>query len=130
MFDIIDTSNDSNISKKEYDEAVIILQKMNLQDVTFEDVDIDNSGNVTLDEFIDCMMGKIEELEISAHGMEFIEDEDNMISKKPVADDTVQNENAHDEFRDIHNKDYIADRIGHKLNLHGDGDQDGEDEDG
>lgn len=56
---------------------------MKLQDVTFADVDTDQSGSVTMDEFINCMMGKINELEITAHGMQFIEDEDNMDSVKP-----------------------------------------------
>jgi len=61
---------------------------MNLQDVTFEDIDKDQSGSVSMDEFLDVIMGKINELEIQAHGTAFIEEEDNMTTVKPAKNDT------------------------------------------
>lgn len=76
---------------------------MNLQDVTFEDIDRDKSGSVSMDEFLDVIMGKINELEIQAHGSEFLDEEDNMASVKPAKGDTSivkPNHNTDDEDED------------------------------
>jgi len=96
VFNAIDSSNDNKIDKDEFEGAKEVLAKVELDNLTFAEIDIDNSGHITIDEFMNIIMTLIEKMEIDKNGSEFLEAENQIERARPdTPDDTpINNRNS------------------------------------
>lgn len=93
VFDAIDSSNDNKIDKDEFEGAKEVLAKVELDNLTFAEIDTDNSGHITIDEFMNIIMKLIEKMEIDKNGSEFLEAENQIERTRPdTPDDTPNND--------------------------------------
>lgn len=104
VFDVIDSSDDNKIDKNEFEGAKEVLKKIELENLTFEEIDSDNSGSITIDEFMNIILKIIEKMEIEKNGPEFLEEENKIERARPETPEDPklknrirQNNNSDDE---------------------------------
>lgn len=66
LFTILDDSDDKLICRDEFGKASIVLDKLGLSGLKFEDMDLDGSGQITLQEMMQVVIKNIETLEINS----------------------------------------------------------------
>jgi len=77
LYSIIDDNNDKFINRDEFGKASNILEKIGLIDLKFEDMDLDKSNQITIQEMMKFVIKNIETLEINSGDLNPEEDEYN-----------------------------------------------------
>jgi len=71
LFTIVDSSDDKAISRDEFAKSSFVLDRLGLAGLKFEDMDIDGSGEITLDEMMKVVIQNIDKLEIESGDFKF-----------------------------------------------------------
>jgi len=91
LFSILDESGDKLISRDEFAKTSFVLEKLGLTGLKFEDIDIDGSGEITLEEMMRVVIKNIEVLEIESGDL--TSDEDDLpVDKNPNLENIASNE--------------------------------------
>jgi len=106
LFTVMDGSNDKLISRDEFAKSSFVLDKLGLAGLKFEDMDLDGSGEITLQEMMHVVIKNIETLELNSGDLkleeEELKEEIPIDSNRKISVDTINNKSA---SKDIENKD-------------------------
>jgi len=75
LFTVMDGSNDKLISRDEFAKSSFVLDKLGLAGLKFEDMDLDGSGEITLQEMMHVVIKNIETLELNSGDLKLEEEE-------------------------------------------------------
>lgn len=81
LFSIVDDSGDKLISRDEFAQSAFVFKKLGLAGIKFEDMDLDGSGEITLEEMMTVVIQNIKTLEINSEDLKF-EDQDYLNDSK------------------------------------------------